>query len=97
MNKLEVLDYIKKHNKEYGGKLVTEKGFKKHFEELYNILQSITFPPYSEKWDFKQKLWHFCILLCCNFAYSVISSVCVAEMPVTSVVNAASLYQPPNV
>ena len=59
MNKLEVLDYIKNHNKEYGGKLVTEKGFKKHFEELYNILQSMTFPPYSEKWDFKQKLWHF--------------------------------------
>ena len=59
MNKLEVLDYIKKHNKEYGGKLVTEKGFKKHFEELYNILQSMTFPSYSEKWDFKQKLWHF--------------------------------------
>ena len=59
MNKLEVLDYIKNHNKEYGGKLVTEKGFKKHFEELYNILQSMTFPSYSEKWDFKQKLWHF--------------------------------------
>lgn len=42
MNKLEVLDYIKNHNKEYGGKLVTEKGFKKHFEELYNILQSMS-------------------------------------------------------
>ena len=42
MNKLEVLDYIKKHNKEYGGKLVTEKGFKKHFE-MYLIQKHIIF------------------------------------------------------
>lgn len=58
-NKSEVLDYITKHNREHGGCFTTERGFKKHFTELYSIFKNTNFPPFFKDFDFKQKLWHF--------------------------------------
>lgn len=57
--KKEVLEYIKEHNKEFGGKLVTENGFKKYFPDLYKEMIETVFPKFFENFDFKQKLWHF--------------------------------------
>lgn len=59
MEKKEVLDFIKTHNKEYCGRLVTQSGFKKYFPELYEEMCSYKFPDTFKDFDFKQKLWHF--------------------------------------
>ena len=59
MDKLEVLEYITNHNKEFAGRLVTESGFKKHFPELYEEMSKMEYPDFFSEFDFKQKLWHF--------------------------------------
>ena len=59
MDKLEVLEYITNHNKEFAGRLVTESGFKKHFPELYEEMSKMEYPDFFSGFDFKQKLWHF--------------------------------------
>ena len=59
MNKIEVFDFIIAHNREHGGQMTTEKGFKKWFPELYNEFINMDFPDFFINFDFKQKLWHF--------------------------------------
>lgn len=59
IGKLEILDYITNHNREFGGSLATERGFKKHFPEMYKEMCETKFPPFFDEFDFKQKLWHF--------------------------------------
>lgn len=58
-NKSDVLNYINEHNKEHGGHLTTESGFKKNFPSLYDDFIKTSFPSFFEGFDFKQKLWHF--------------------------------------
>ena len=58
-NKSDVLNYINEHNKEHGGHLTTESGFKKNFPSLYDDFIKTSFPSFFKGFDFKQKLWHF--------------------------------------
>lgn len=59
MSKKEILEYIKENNKNFGGKLVTEFGYRKHFPESYEEMMKTEFPSFFDEFDFKQKLWHF--------------------------------------
>lgn len=47
------------HNREHGGTFTTEKGFRKHFPDMYDEMCRTKFPPFFDNFSFKQKLWHF--------------------------------------
>jgi hypothetical protein len=57
MDKKDILTFINTHNKEYRGRLVIEKYFKKMFPDTYEEMIMVKFP--DSIIDFKQKLWHF--------------------------------------
>ena len=59
MDKSKILTFIKEHNKEHGGSLVSKIGFIKHFPDMYIEFEKTHFPSFMDEYPFKQKLWHF--------------------------------------
>ena len=51
MNKSEILTYIIEHNREHGGRLVTESGYKKYFPESYEEMKNTKFPSFFDEFD----------------------------------------------